>query len=108
MENSNINWTDHTWNPWIGCRHVSAECDHCYADTIGDESHGQGLFYVQRTKTWKAAKMEPQSPGSRRRWATESGCSAHHSPTSLSRMPTSGGTRRGMSSAGARRWTGSS
>ena len=25
MENSNINWTDHTWNPWVGCRHVSPE-----------------------------------------------------------------------------------
>jgi protein gp37 len=26
-----IEWTDHTWNPWIGCTPVSAACDHCYA-----------------------------------------------------------------------------
>lgn len=28
--NSGIEWTDHTWNPWHGCRKVSAGCDHCY------------------------------------------------------------------------------
>jgi protein gp37 len=26
-----IEWTDHTWNPWRGCTHVSAGCAHCYA-----------------------------------------------------------------------------
>jgi protein gp37 len=28
---SHIQWTDHTFNSWIGCTKVSAECDHCYA-----------------------------------------------------------------------------
>lgn len=32
-ENSNIEWTDHTFNPWIGCQKVSPGCDHCYAET---------------------------------------------------------------------------
>jgi protein gp37 len=32
-ENSNIEWTDHTFNPWIGCQTVSPGCDHCYAET---------------------------------------------------------------------------
>lgn len=31
-ENSKIEWTDHTFNPWIGCTKVSAACDHCYAE----------------------------------------------------------------------------
>ncbi|KVO05601.1 hypothetical protein WJ69_23155 [Burkholderia ubonensis] len=31
-ENSNIEWTDHTFNPWIGCTKVSPACDHCYAE----------------------------------------------------------------------------
>ncbi len=31
-ENSKIEWTDHTFNPWIGCQHVSPGCDHCYAE----------------------------------------------------------------------------
>ena len=31
-ENSGIEWTHHTWNPWVGCTKVSAACDHCYAE----------------------------------------------------------------------------
>lgn len=31
-ENSGIEWTDHTFNPWIGCTKVSPACDHCYAE----------------------------------------------------------------------------
>lgn len=31
-ENSGIEWTNHTFNPWIGCTKVSAACDHCYAE----------------------------------------------------------------------------
>lgn len=30
-ENSKIEWTDHTWNPWIGCTKVSPGCANCYA-----------------------------------------------------------------------------
>jgi protein gp37 len=29
-ENSAIEWTKHTWNPWQGCRKVSAGCENCY------------------------------------------------------------------------------
>lgn len=29
-KNSNIEWTQHTWNPWQGCHKVSAGCKHCY------------------------------------------------------------------------------
>lgn len=32
-ENSKIEWTHHTFNPWIGCTRVSPACDHCYAET---------------------------------------------------------------------------
>jgi protein gp37 len=31
-ENSNIEWTNHTFNPWSGCTKVSPACDHCYAE----------------------------------------------------------------------------
>lgn len=31
-ENSKIEWTDHTLNPWIGCTKVSPGCAHCYAE----------------------------------------------------------------------------
>jgi len=35
-ENSKIEWTDHTFNPWIGCTNVSPGCDHCYAETMAN------------------------------------------------------------------------
>lgn len=32
-ENSNIAWTTHTFNPWVGCQRVSPGCTHCYAES---------------------------------------------------------------------------
>jgi len=32
--NSNIEWTNHTFNPWRGCTKVSEGCAHCYAETM--------------------------------------------------------------------------
>jgi protein gp37 len=29
-----IPWTDSTFNPWLGCTHVSPGCDHCYAESM--------------------------------------------------------------------------
>lgn len=40
-ENSKIEWTDHTFNPWMGCQKVSAGCDHCYAETLMDHRYGK-------------------------------------------------------------------
>lgn len=31
-----IEWTQHTFNPWIGCTKVSAGCKNCYAKTYDD------------------------------------------------------------------------
>lgn len=33
MENSKIEWTDHTFNPWQGCMKVSPACANCYAES---------------------------------------------------------------------------
>lgn len=35
-ENSKIEWTHHTFNPWIGCQNVGPGCDHCYAEAMMD------------------------------------------------------------------------
>lgn len=37
-ENSKIEWTDHTFNPWVGCTKVSPACDHCYAESWAKRS----------------------------------------------------------------------
>lgn len=34
MENSKIEWTDMTFNPWWGCMKVSDGCKNCYAETL--------------------------------------------------------------------------
>lgn len=31
-KHSAIEWTDSTWNPWMGCAKVSEGCKHCYAE----------------------------------------------------------------------------
>lgn len=33
-ERSKIEWTDATFNPWIGCQNVGPGCDHCYAEDM--------------------------------------------------------------------------
>lgn len=54
-ENSGIEWTTHTFNPWIGCTKVSAACDQCYAEAwdkrFGGERWGPHAAR-RRTKTW--------------------------------------------------------
>ena len=44
-ETTGIAWTDHTFNPWIGCQRVSPGCQHCYAETLnkrwGDDNWGK-------------------------------------------------------------------
>lgn len=39
-ENSNIEWTTHTFNPWIGCTKVSDGCKFCYAEQMMDKRYG--------------------------------------------------------------------
>jgi protein gp37 len=33
-QNSAIEWTDHTFNPWTGCQAVSEACKFCYAEGL--------------------------------------------------------------------------
>ena len=50
-ENSAIEWTDHTFNPWVGCTAISLACDHCYAETWAKRT-GQGhLWQGERRRT---------------------------------------------------------
>lgn len=39
---SKIEWTDATWNPVIGCRHVAEGCRHCYAETMSKRLAAMG------------------------------------------------------------------
>lgn len=37
MQNTNIEWAHHTFNPWMGCTKVGPGCDHCYAEADFDK-----------------------------------------------------------------------
>jgi protein gp37 len=39
-ENSKIQWTTHTFNPWRGCTKVSEGCKNCYAETMSGRNPG--------------------------------------------------------------------
>ena len=39
-DNSQIEWTDATWNPVRGCTKVSPGCKHCYAETFAERFRG--------------------------------------------------------------------
>src|SRR5713101_625987 len=49
MKGSKIEWTDNTWNPWIGCHKVSPGCQKCYAEWI-DTKFGHNFDIVRATK----------------------------------------------------------
>jgi len=38
--NTEIEWTDATWNPVTGCTKISAGCDHCYAERFAERFRG--------------------------------------------------------------------
>jgi len=48
--NSNIEWTDHTWNPWYGCHKVSEGCRNCYM-YMEQAHYGRDPSVVKRSKT---------------------------------------------------------
>ncbi len=58
-ETTGITWTDHTFNPWIGCTAVSAECDNCYA---WDLSEFRGWAEWGRGKARHLTKTWPNPP----------------------------------------------
>lgn len=39
-QNSDIEWTDATWNPVTGCTKVSPGCDNCYAERFSERFRG--------------------------------------------------------------------
>ena len=59
--NSKIEWTKHTWNPWIGCAKVSPACYHCYAEAMMDHRHHRASWGVgeDRVRTGAATWNDP-------------------------------------------------
>lgn len=49
-ESTPIAWTDHTFNPWMGCTKVSAGCNNCYAEKLTLNRMGLDLWGPSRTR----------------------------------------------------------
>lgn len=62
-EHTAIEWTDATWNPWMGCTKVSPACQNCYAER-DMKRYGRDFSKITRTSnktfnsplTWKDPK----------------------------------------------------
>ena len=74
-DSSKIAWTDSTFNPWIGCTEVTAECDHCYARDLaerwgwaewgaGEPRHRTSAANWQKPRQWNRTA---EKSGQRRR-----------------------------------------
>lgn len=60
-KNSKIEWTHHTFNPWIGCTKVSPGCANCYAEALIDTRWGRVKWGKgqPRSRTGKDYWLEP-------------------------------------------------
>jgi protein gp37 len=76
-ENSKIEWTHHTFNPWRGCTKVSPGCAHCYAETLSHRNPAtlgvwgdKGTRVVAAESYWRQPlkwDREARAAGERRR-----------------------------------------
>jgi protein gp37 len=57
---SNIEWTDDTWSPVVGCTRVSRGCDFCYAFALHDKRH-----VAWKRGRWPSAPAQYHQPFSR-------------------------------------------
>lgn len=68
-DTTGITWTDHTFNPVIGCTKVSPGCDHCYAETLattrmqrvwgpGAERRRTAVANWNKPKQWNRAAIK--------------------------------------------------
>lgn len=66
---SKIEWTDHTFNPWIGCQKVSPGCDFCYAEDMMDKRYGRVRWgpHGERLRTSAGNWAKPRA------WAKHAG-----------------------------------
>jgi protein gp37 len=75
-ENSKIEWTTHTFNPWRGCTKVSAGCANCYAETLSGRNPTtlgvwgpNGTRVVAAESQWRQPlKWERQAKADFERW----------------------------------------
>lgn len=66
-EQSKIEWTDHTFNPWEGCQKVAPECDNCYAEARDVRFTG-GTHWGPKAPRRRTSEQNWNKP---RRWSAQ-------------------------------------
>lgn len=66
-ENSGIQWTTHTFNPWWGCQRVSPGCVNCYAEAL-DKRVGGGIDPKDGVKKTRWGAKAPRVRTSLANW----------------------------------------
>jgi protein gp37 len=72
-KHTTIAWTQHTFNPWWGCAHVSPGCENCYAETFDHRIGGRhwgvpaarrffGDDHWREPQRWNAAAEKARLP----------------------------------------------
>lgn len=65
MAETQIEWTDATWNPVAGCSIISAGCTNCYAMEMAKRLEAMRMDKICRTDPAKrqAHRLERRRPG---------------------------------------------
>lgn len=58
-DRTKIEWSDSTWNPWVGCTKISPACDNCYAETWAKRAGSPELWQGDRRRTSVANWQKP-------------------------------------------------
>jgi protein gp37 len=75
-ENSKIQWTTHSWNPFRGCTKISPGCKFCYAESTSKRNlKVLGQWGPNGTRV-VASESQWQEPVKWDRWAAEGKCHA--------------------------------
>jgi protein gp37 len=69
MENSKIEWTDHTFSPWWGCMKVSRACKNCYAEVMDKRMQGGQHWGPNSTRKMQSERYWAQPI----KWNAEAG-----------------------------------
>ncbi|MCX7310245.1 MAG: DUF5131 family protein [Alphaproteobacteria bacterium] len=67
-EVTGIEWTDRTFNPWIGCQEVGTDCDNCYARIMNNIWKWNGGTWGPHAPRKRTAESTWKNP---LRWAKE-------------------------------------
>jgi protein gp37 len=104
-EKTGIAWTDHTFNPWIGCTHVSPGCVNCYAEvntfTRAQRARGRELWGAggDRHVVSEAKWREPK------KWNAEASAFRRRTLVFCASMADVFEDRRDLDDARARLWS---